>query len=90
VLAETRDGDRVALTWIAHRPRIFRVLGLAPRRAWDRYGAVLDRAARSFRPLRPADRERILESRLRLRPARAGETVNRLILGGWRHQGPAP
>ncbi|HTK93805.1 MAG TPA: M48 family metalloprotease [Verrucomicrobiae bacterium] len=82
VLAETRDGDRAALTWIAHRPRIFRVLGLAPRRAWDRYGAVLDRAARSFRPLRPADRERILESRLRLRPARAGETVAQVLARG--------
>lgn len=81
-LAETRDGDRVALTWIAHRQRVFRVLGLAPRRAWDRYGAVLDRAARSFRPLRPADRERIVESRLRLRPARSGETVAQVLARG--------
>ena len=82
VLAETRDGDRVALTWIAHRQRVFRVMGIAPRRAWDRYGAVLDRAARSFRPLRPADRERIVESRLRLRGARGGETVAQVLARG--------
>ena len=79
VLAETRDGDRVALTWIAYRQRVFRVIGIAPRKTWDRYGAALDRAARSFRPLRPADRERIMESRLRLRAARAGETVTQVL-----------
>lgn len=82
VLAETRDGDRVALTWIAYRQRVFRVMGIAPRRAWDRYGAALERAARSFRPLRSADRERIVESRLRLRSARAGETVAQVLARG--------
>jgi predicted Zn-dependent protease len=81
-LAETRDGDRVVLTWIAYRQRVFRVIGIAPRRAWERYGAVLDRAARSFRPLRPADRERIVESRLRLRGARAGETAAQVLARG--------
>ncbi len=82
VLAETREGDRVALTWIAHRQRVFRVIGIAPRRAWDRYGAVLDRSARSFRPLRPADRDRIVESRLRVRAARSGETMAQVLARG--------
>lgn len=82
LLADTRDGDRVALTWIAHRKRVFRVTGIAPIRTWERYGPALERTVESFRPLRPADRERIVESRLRIRPARAGETVAQVLARG--------
>jgi predicted Zn-dependent protease len=72
----------VALTWIAHRRNIFRVTGVAKARNWDRHGPTLEHAAQSFRPLRPADRERIVESRLRVRPARAGETVAQVLARG--------
>ena len=82
LLADTRDGDRVALTWIAHRRRVLRIAGIAKTRAWDRYGPTLERAAASVRPLRPADRERIVENRLRVRPARGGETVAQVLARG--------
>jgi predicted Zn-dependent protease len=82
LVADTRDGDRVALTWIAHRGVILRVAGITKVRAWERHGPTLERAASSLRPLRPADRERIMESRLRIRPARAGETVAQVLARG--------
>jgi predicted Zn-dependent protease len=79
VIADTRDGDRLALTWIAHRTRVFRVTGMTRIRDWDRYRPAFERAAASFRPLRPADRERIVESRLRVRSAAPGETVAQVV-----------
>ena len=79
---ETRDGDRVLLTWIAHRKQVVRVTGLAAARQWERYGPAIERATGSVRPLRPADRERIVESRLRIREARAGETVEQVRARG--------
>jgi predicted Zn-dependent protease len=63
------------LTWIAHRKRVFRVTAIARVRDWSRYGATLEQATGTFRPLRPADHELLVESRLRIRPAGAGETV---------------
>ncbi len=82
LLADTREGERVALTWVAHRKRILRVAGIARVRAWDRQGPALERSAASLRPLRPADRERISESRLQIRPARAGDTVAQVLARG--------
>jgi predicted Zn-dependent protease len=79
LLADTRDGERIAFTWIAHRTRVLRVVGIARIRTWDRYGPAIARATASVRPLRPADRERLVESRLRVRPARAGETVAEVL-----------
>jgi predicted Zn-dependent protease len=40
---------------------------------------VFERSTHSFRPLAPADRDRIMESRLRVRSARAGETVAQVL-----------
>jgi predicted Zn-dependent protease len=80
--ADTRDDDRVLLTWIAHRKQVMRVTGLTAAHRWDRYGPAIERATGSFRPLRPADRERIVESRLRVREARAGETVEQVLARG--------
>jgi predicted Zn-dependent protease len=82
LVADTRDGNRLALTWIAHRKRIFRAAGMSAIRVWEQYGPAFDRVAASFRPLGPADRERIIESRLRVRPARAGETVAQVLARG--------
>jgi predicted Zn-dependent protease len=73
--ADTRSGQRAMLTWIAHRKRVFRVTAIARVRDWSRYGATLEQATGTFRPLRPADHELLVESRLRIRPAGAGETV---------------
>jgi predicted Zn-dependent protease len=82
LIADTRDNDRVALTWIAHHQRILRITGMTGIREWERYSAAFERTTTSFRPLTPADRERIVESRLRLRLANAGETVAQVLARG--------
>jgi len=80
--ASTRDRTRVALTWIAHRKRIFRVTGVCDDTQWERYRDDFERTAMSFRPLRAADQDRITESRLRIRPARAGERIAQTLARG--------
>jgi predicted Zn-dependent protease len=82
LVADTRESNRVTLTWIAHRKRILRVTGMTRRSDWEQYGPAFERTAASFRPLTPADRERIVESRLRLRLATAGETVGQVLARG--------
>jgi predicted Zn-dependent protease len=82
LVADTRDGDRVALTWIAHRQRVLRVTGMTSVLDWPRQGPVLERAAATFRPMLAAEHEGIVESRLRVRPARAGETVREVLARG--------
>lgn len=79
LLAETRDGDLLDLTWIAHRGRVFRLAGICEGSRRERYQPVLGRVASSIRPLRPADQEHLLETRLRVRPARSGETVAEVL-----------
>lgn len=80
--ATTRDRMYVDLTWIAHRGRIFRVTGLCDETDRARYRPIFERTAATFRPLRPEDRTRIVESRLRIRSARAGETVAEVVSRG--------
>jgi predicted Zn-dependent protease len=82
LIADTRDGDRVALTWIAHRQHVLRVTGMSRVRDWPRHGPTLERATATFRPLLAADRDGIVESRLRVRPARAGETLPQVLARG--------
>jgi predicted Zn-dependent protease len=79
LLAQTREGDLLDLTWIAHRHRVFRVTGICGISDRERYTPVLDRVATSVRPLRPGDRESILETRLRIWPARGGETLAEVL-----------
>ena len=80
--AGTRDGERVSFTWIAHKQRVFRITGVCRDRDWERYASVFTRTAATFRPLRPEDRQRIVEGRLRVRPARQGETLAQVIARG--------
>lgn len=80
LLVRTRDGDLLDLTWVAHRRRVFRIIGICGIGDRERYWPVLDRVATSVRPLRPADRERVLETRLRIWPARGGETLAELLV----------
>jgi predicted Zn-dependent protease len=80
--ASTRDGTHVALTWIAHRGRIFRVTGACGSSDWARYRDEFERTATSFRPLRQDDQARITESRLRIRSARAGESIAQVLARG--------
>jgi len=79
LMDDTRSGQRAVFTWIAYRKRVFRVTSIARARDWGRYGTVLEQAAGTFRPLRPADRERLVENRLRIRPAGAGETIAEVL-----------
>jgi predicted Zn-dependent protease len=87
--ASTRDGTRVALTWIAHRKRIFRVAGGCDAAQWERYRGEIERTAGSVRPLRADDQPRITENRLRVRPARAGETIAQVVARGGAAWSPA-
>jgi predicted Zn-dependent protease len=77
--ATTRDRMYVDLTWIAHRGRIFRVTGVCHETDRARFRPIFEQTAATFRPLRPEDRTRIVESRLRIRTARAGETVAEVV-----------
>jgi predicted Zn-dependent protease len=80
--ASTRDGTHVALTWIAHRGRIFRVTGVCGSSEWARHRDEFERTATSFRPLRHEDQARITESRLRIRSPRAGESIAQVLARG--------
>jgi predicted Zn-dependent protease len=80
--ASTRDGTHVALTWIAHRRRIFRVTGVCGSSEWARHRDAFERTAASFRPLRHEDQARITESRLRIRSARAGDSIAQILARG--------
>ena len=82
VAAVTRDRTYVDLTWIAHRERVFRVTGVCREADRGRYRPTFDQTAATFRPLRPEDRDRISEHRLRIRPARSGETVAQVLSRG--------
>ena len=82
VNASTRHGTYVALTWIAHRSRIFRVTGVCGGGDWERYRPEFERTATSFRPRRADEVARIAQSRLRIRPARAGERIAEVLARG--------
>jgi predicted Zn-dependent protease len=76
------DGQRVTMTWIADGQRVFRVTGVSGDRDWERYRPVFERTIESFRPLRPSDRDRIAERRLRVWSARAGDTLAKMLARG--------
>lgn len=80
--AATKDGTRVALTWFTHRKHVFRVTGVCGPNDWERYHGEFERTTGSARPLRGEDLARITESRLRIRPARAGERIAQVIARG--------
>src|SRR5439155_555491 len=80
--ARTRHGPYFALAWIAHRSRIFRVTGVCGGADWERYRPEFERTAASVRPLRSDEKERIVQSRLRIRAARAGESIAELLARG--------
>jgi predicted Zn-dependent protease len=60
--------------WVAYRGVLYQFIGLAP----ERYRPVLRETALSFRPLRAEEKASIRETRLRVIPARAGETLQEL------------
>jgi len=58
------------------------VTGVAGRADWERYREEFERTATSFRPLRLEDQAQITESRLRIRSARAGESIAQVLARG--------
>jgi predicted Zn-dependent protease len=79
-VARSRD-RRVAidLTWIAYGGNVYQVMGLTKPNAYDALRSVFRRTAGSFGPLTDAERAEIRETRIRLVPAKAGETVAALV-----------
>ncbi|MEE9606517.1 MAG: M48 family metalloprotease [Myxococcota bacterium] len=65
-------------TWIAHRGTIFRVSAASASAPFPAYQPVFRKVAGSFRPLRDEERSSIHEKRLRVVPARGGETLAEL------------
>ena len=77
--AQTPAGPvRVHITWIAYQGTIYRLVGLAASPTSGRYAGVFRSVARSFRPLTARERESIRETRLRIVPAREGETLREI------------
>jgi len=64
----------IHLTWIAREGRIYRLTGMA-RGGSGHLEGVFNNVARSFRPLTARERASIRETRLRLVPARADESI---------------
>ena len=60
--------------WVAYSEKTYQFIALAP----ERYRAALREVALSFQPLTAAERASFTETRLRVVPARTGETLERL------------
>jgi predicted Zn-dependent protease len=75
VAADRRGTLTLDLTWIALRGSIYRIAGVVPRGYSDAHRETFGKVVQSFRPLSAGERQGIREQRLRLRTARAGETV---------------
>ncbi|UCE86589.1 MAG: M48 family metalloprotease, partial [Deltaproteobacteria bacterium] len=63
------------LVWVAHAGQVFRFSGLCSASNAASYRPVFREIARSFRSLTRAERDGIQEARLRIVPARDGETL---------------
>jgi predicted Zn-dependent protease len=69
---------RVVMTWLCRDDSVYRFTGAAPSTSFDTYKGTLWNVPRSFRPLRPEEREKIREMRLRIAVAREGESLSDL------------
>jgi len=77
--ARGEDGELdLNLAWIAHDGHVYQLLGVTPLQRGDAFQPLFDRVMRSFRPLRPAERAGIRETRLRVVTARSGDTVDEI------------
>ena len=76
VVARARRGDvTLDLTWVVHGGSVYLVSGTVRSGYSDVHRATFAAVARSFVPLSSAQRASIRETRLRLRTARAGESL---------------
>jgi predicted Zn-dependent protease len=75
-VAKTREGSvSLDLTWIAHGGLVYLISGVVPRDYGDAHRAVFGAVVESFRPLSAEERQGVRIHRLRLRRARAGESL---------------
>ena len=73
------DGKvRVDLTWIAQGGLIYQIAAIAQTKRFNDARPLFISTVRSFRPLTAAERADVKETRIRLVPARAGETIDAL------------
>jgi predicted Zn-dependent protease len=80
LVARSEYGDlSVEIAWIAHGGHVYQVTGMTPLAQRAALTAVFDEVLQSFRSLRPAERASIRETRLRIIPAREGETLEALM-----------
>jgi predicted Zn-dependent protease len=67
------------LTWIAHRGLVYQIMGLSPLDRFGNYRGIFTDTVQSFTPLSSTDRFEIKEARLRIIPARRGESLRALL-----------
>ncbi len=80
VAADSSEGTvGLDMTWIAHRGRVYQIMGLSPIKRFKAYQDTFEETAKSFGPLSNADRAGLKESRLRILPARRGESLKAMI-----------
>lgn len=76
----TGDGPRtLQVAWIAHENLVYEILSIGPPDFVDQYASAFDAFVESFHPLGEAEREEIVESRLRIEFANAGESLGQLL-----------
>ena len=68
------------MTWIAYGGIIYRLTGITTRADFAKYEQTFSTVADSFRPMTDAERAGIRQTRLRLREARAGETLEQFAV----------
>ncbi len=76
----TKQGPTVVeLTWIAYRGMVYQIVGASPKDKYEGYHPLFDSVVKSFRPLTASERASIQITKLRVAPARDGETLEQLV-----------
>jgi predicted Zn-dependent protease len=78
--AKTKHGLMgVDLNWIAYQGVIYQIVGISPQKTYEKYASTFRQMVKSFRPLTRTERTSFSITRLRLAPARQGETLQGFI-----------
>ena len=71
--------DAALITWLALGGRVYRIVGVYPLAEAQARRPLIVAAVESLRPLTAEDRARVRAERLRIRSARAGESLDALL-----------
>lgn len=74
-----RSGQTLLINWVARRGLVYRLSGVATSASYGARRATFEAFAESLRDLGPGERERVLETRLRVCRAEAAETLADLV-----------